>query len=80
MPYALDQANDPSLAVSGRCPYFEAGCACRASFSRLMVDKNRVARYCCSEDYDLCPLFLSKLLRSSRPRYGGNLSGDFLHK
>ena len=78
MPCAIDQLSFD--AGGSRCPYFERGCACGASFSSLVIDRSRAATYCGGEDYDLCPLFLSKVLRSSRSRYCGNLSGEFLHK
>jgi len=80
MPYALEQLQTTSPVAKSCCPYLEQGCACRASFSSLVIDKSRVSRYCGSEDHDLCPLFLSKVLRSSRPRYCGNLAVEFLHK
>lgn len=44
------------------CPYHEGSGICGASISRLMVSKEESA-FCDSEDYDNCPLFLSKVLR-----------------
>ena len=80
MPYASEQLDAASSVGSGCCPFFEQGCTCSASFSSFVIDRRRALNYCSCEDHDLCPLFLSKVLRSSRPRYCGNLSGEFLHK
>lgn len=41
---------------------------CRAAFSGLPVDPKRRRSCCRSEDYDDCPLFLARALRSSRPQ------------
>lgn len=68
MPYALDLF---AGAAGGHCPYHESGSLCRASYSAMTVDRRRARNYCGCEDYDLCPLFLSRVLRGSRPRYSG---------
>ncbi|MFN3478900.1 MAG: hypothetical protein ACK415_00810 [Thermodesulfovibrionales bacterium] len=44
------------------CPYHERSGICSASLSCLMVSRYESA-FCDSEDYDNCPLFLSKVLR-----------------
>ena len=78
MPYALDLlAPDAS---SARCPYHGVDARCRAAVSGLSPDRRRARNYCTSEDYDLCPLYLSKLLRSSRPRYCGTSRHDLTQK
>lgn len=47
-----------------KCPYNKCS-VCAASFSQLRIDTLRNKYYCSSENYDDCPLFLSKLLRRS---------------
>lgn len=79
MPYALERLNSATRSEE-TCPFLEKGCICRAAFSGLAVSPARTRRYCAVEDHDLCPLFLSKVLRSSQPRYCGVLSNDFTHK
>ncbi len=44
------------------CPYKSID-TCAASFSSMFIDDYRKANYCCNEDYDDCPIFLSKILR-----------------
>ena len=77
MPYALDLFSP--AATTGACPYFERG-GCRAAFSRQALDRRRVQNYCACEDHDLCPFYLSKVLRSTRLRYCGTRPGDFSGK
>jgi len=36
---------------------------CRASFTRFPILESTKHRYCSSEDFDSCPMFLSKLIR-----------------
>ena len=46
------------------CPYGSTkGKYCSASVMAVALNHNRMARYCSSEDYDRCPLFLAKILR-----------------
>jgi len=78
MPYALNliaPAGDSSC-----CPYHGIDARCRAAASGLAPDRRRVRNYCTCEDYDLCPLYLSKLLRSSRARYCGTSHHDLAQK
>ncbi len=79
MPYALDRLNSATESEE-TCPFLEKACVCRAAFSGLAVSPDRARQYCTVEDHDLCPLFLSKVLRSSQPRYCGSLRNDFAHK
>jgi hypothetical protein len=78
MSYAQNQEGPGATEVT--CPFFEEGTLCRASFSRLPVDSGRARHFCNGEDHDLCPLFLSKILRSTRLRYCGSQQHEFLHK
>ncbi len=78
MPYALETPGSAGCTCS--CPYHGADAHCHAAASGISPDRRRIRDYCSSEDYDLCPLFLSKLLRSSRPRYCGASRHDLFQK
>jgi hypothetical protein len=45
------------------CPYNGIN-TCMASFTSLKLDKQKKADCCSTEDYDDCPIYLSKLLRT----------------
>jgi hypothetical protein len=51
------------------CPFHrpDAG-TCRASVAGLNVEWRRRKSYCTTDDYDYCAVFLSKILRCSRPQ------------
>lgn len=54
------------------CPFFEArGSDCKAACANVSAIQQ--LSYCETEDYDNCPLFLSRLLRNSRPKFRGVL-------
>jgi hypothetical protein len=44
------------------CPYNGIN-VCLASLSSMVIDSQNNEKYCRTEDYDNCPLFLSKVLR-----------------
>jgi hypothetical protein len=44
------------------CP-FNGIHICTASFSSMSIDKQKKAVCCDTDDYDSCPIFLSKVLR-----------------
>jgi len=46
------------------CPYSEASDICNASLSLLSPSSSTRSAFCESEDYDYCPLFLAKVLRT----------------
>jgi hypothetical protein len=47
-----------------KCPYKTMGSSyCSASVMTVVLDNRRKAAYCCTDDYDRCPMFLSKVLR-----------------
>jgi hypothetical protein len=53
------------LLYSEECPYRNfAGDICTASVSHMIISTRTVSKYCVTEDHDLCPMFLSKMLRS----------------
>jgi len=44
------------------CPYNGVN-TCMASFSSMLIDDEKRADCCGTENYDECPMFLSKVLR-----------------
>ena len=57
-----DHVREGSGGSKSICPYNSKG-ICVASISYLLIDQQKNAACCGSEEYDNCPLFLSKLLR-----------------
>lgn len=50
------------------CPFLADDCGfCKAALLRFMPDSRQLYHYCYSDDYDDCPVFLAKALRSSAP-------------
>jgi hypothetical protein len=51
--------------------FFEAACpyngihTCMASLSSMTIDEYQRERWCSTDDYDSCPIFLAKVLRRS---------------
>lgn len=55
----------PDVHVSA-CPYRKATSAyCSASVMPLSISKRQDASYCGTENFDHCPVFLAKVLRSN---------------
>ncbi len=46
------------------CPY-NGVTVCLASLSAMKIDIRRRSQYCVTENFDDCPIFLSKVLRRS---------------
>lgn len=44
------------------CPYKDIY-ICRASIFSMLIDDYFKSNYCCSDNFDNCPIFLAKLLR-----------------
>ena len=44
------------------CPYNGVS-VCTASFSSITIDNRKMEGCCGTDDYDSCPIFLSKVLR-----------------
>lgn len=44
------------------CPY-QGSTVCMASLSSMIIDDSRMSSCCSTENYDDCPIFLSKMLR-----------------
>ena len=56
-------------APADTCPFHSAADSrCRAAFSSFAPGSRFRSPRCSSEDYDDCPLFLARALRSSRPQ------------
>jgi hypothetical protein len=51
-----------------RCPFSDITGLCNASISSLMLTARQKATLCYTEDYDDCPIFLSKILRIRSPQ------------
>jgi hypothetical protein len=61
--------SQPAAAAPERCPFHhdDSG-SCRASVAGLRVEWRRRRSRCTSDDHDDCTLFLSRILRASRPQ------------
>lgn len=44
------------------CPYKDIY-ICKASIFSMLIDEYFKNNYCCSDNFDNCPIFLAKLLR-----------------
>ncbi len=56
--------NNVIMTIFTNCPY-SGKTICKASLSSLIIDRNTRKDYCTSENFDDCPIFLSKILRGS---------------
>ncbi|MDQ7787944.1 MAG: hypothetical protein RDU01_10065 [Thermodesulfovibrionales bacterium] len=54
--------NSRIMAFDTGCPY-NGKTVCMASLSSMIIDGNRRAACCSTDNYDNCPIFLSKVLR-----------------
>ncbi|OHB33826.1 MAG: hypothetical protein A2X84_10575 [Desulfuromonadaceae bacterium GWC2_58_13] len=54
------------------CPFFEESGQKRKTSCANPTATQQLS-YCETEDYDNCPMFLSRLLRNSRPKFRGVL-------
>lgn len=73
---------EKSLLLQPRsCPFGDLDDnICRASASAMSLDSRKRVHYCCSDNYDNCPLFLCQVLRGSRPLYRGVDRGPLTEK
>jgi hypothetical protein len=54
------------VALVSVCPYRKANSIyCSASVMTLAISERQDAMYCHTENFDLCPMFLAKILRSN---------------
>ena len=55
--------------IQASCPDYDLGKRiCLASHSSMIPDSRDRLRYCTTDDYDNCPIYLCKALRSSVPQ------------
>lgn len=75
MPNETISTQSNIFAVEESCPFLQSeNDCCGATFSchdRPILPQNL---YCCSEDFDRCPLFLAKLLRDTHSQRADKLS------
>lgn len=45
------------------CPFSSTSDTCIASLSSMVIDERKKTECCGTENYDSCPVFLSKVLR-----------------
>ena len=49
------------------CPFRNSNSTqCSASIMKIAMSKRQTAAYCCTENFDSCPVFLGKVLRGTR--------------
>ena len=59
----MERNEEPKFKVrESICPYNGIN-VCMASLSSMVINSWNNERYCSNENYDNCPLFLSKVLR-----------------
>lgn len=51
-----------ALTCDAGCPY-KGDIVCMASLSSMAIDTYQRERWCSTDDFDTCPIFLSKVLR-----------------
>jgi hypothetical protein len=55
--------------IQQACPFYDSAWGlCRASTACLAPGPGQRLKYCASDDYDNCPFYLCKALRSSAPK------------
>jgi hypothetical protein len=55
--------------IQRTCPDYDCNNqVCLASSSRMIPGRKQQIRYCATDDYDNCPIYLCKALRSSAPQ------------
>ena len=61
------QALEGHLHITRGCPDYDS-CKqeCLAATGHLLLSRRQQMRYCATCDYDNCPIYLGKALRSSR--------------
>lgn len=60
---------DYKLRLENECPDYDCiKQICIAATGPLMPSRRQQMRYCSTCDYDNCPIYLGKALRSSRPQ------------
>jgi len=66
--------NSNLLQQAMSCPFLDSSRQdCKAACLSTEISAAQQLCYCETEDYEDCPLFLSRLLRNSRPKFRGVL-------
>jgi hypothetical protein len=61
----LEGLDRSTMCYEVSCPYVSKN-VCTASISSMLIDE-KISKDCCStENYDDCPIFLSKMLRRDK--------------
>lgn len=61
------QARENHLFIERECPEYDSRKQlCKAAIGILIPNRQQQMRYCGTCDYDNCPIYLGKALRSSR--------------
>lgn len=55
--------NAKEVSPDSNCPYDMVSGRCGASLSLMVISSGSRGRFCATEDYDNCPVFLAKMLR-----------------
>ena len=62
--FQIDQAH---MVAAAGCPDYDCcGQVCGAATGQVVPNRLQQMRYCATDDYDNCPIYLCKALRSSR--------------
>ena len=60
---------EEKLMGSRECPEYDgSGPVCQAAIGYMVPSRQQQMHYCSSCDYDNCPVYLGKALRTSRPQ------------
>jgi len=63
------QMNNEQIATTRQCPDYDCSKQmCRAATGCFIPGRRHQMSYCATCDYDNCPIYLGKALRSSRPK------------
>ena len=64
-----DKTAQSEKLVHCECPDYDRNKqVCLASTSLMIPSRTQQMNYCATDDYDNCPIYLCKALRSSRPQ------------
>ena len=70
----LKQYPHGSIIIERECPYYDCSKqVCLAATGHIVPSRRLQMRYCATCEYDNCPIYLGKALRSSRTQ---NLDRD----
>ena len=65
----LAQSSNAEMVIERECPEYDLKRqVCKAATGYMVPNRHQQMRYCGSCDYDNCPIYLGKALRSSSPQ------------